>query len=81
MPYLCWWGVEVVYDFAHLVEVVRIDGEDAALTHIVWKAVVRLVLQVISEGIGVPMSVHVVSGGIPAAAYLDIPFTTSTKSV
>ena len=75
-------GVEVVYDFTHPVkgEVVGIDGklEDAAFVHIVCDLCYGYSQK---EGIGVPMSVHIVSRGIPAAAYLEITFATSTKSV
>ena len=44
-------GVKIVYDFAHPVKgaVVRIDGENAAFVHMVWKTVIRLVLRATPE--------------------------------
>lgn len=60
-------------------EVLRISRENAAPVHIVWEHASEIPSSV-KEKLNSPISVHMVSRGILAAAYLDITLATSTKS-
>ena len=71
-------GMEVVNDLAHSVEgeILRIEGEHSSLIHVVWVEVSSETRRHKQQR--VPMSVHIVSRGIPASAYFEITVATST---
>ena len=72
-------GMKVANNFTHSREweIIGVNCEDAPLVHIIYSRMSKSNNYIARMVSVIPMSVHIVSKGIPAERYLEITFATS----